>query len=339
MEVELKLLLSPHDVPLLLSNRLLRSYALAAPRQQRMRDVYLDTPDLVLARHGAGLRIRSVGQGWQQTFKAGGGVAAGLHSRHEWESDLASPEPDLDALRAQMGRKRPWRDLLASPALRQQLQTVFVTDIRRTVWDLHLPDGDEVEFVLDQGELRSGERRAAVCEIEMELRSGDARHLAGFAQRLLETLPLRLGNVSKAERGYALFMPELAAPMAVKARKLILPPHATVEQAFQAICANCLEQLQANEAGVIDAGDAESLHQMRVGLRRLRAALGQFRAVLPLPVSLVDDIDWLAAQLGPARDWDVLAGTTLPALAAALADPADEGTLQAAVAQQRGQMA
>ena len=58
----------------------------------------------------------------------------------------------------------------------------------------------------------------------------------------------------------------------------------------------------------------ESLHQMRVGLRRLRSALGMFKTLLALPQALQDELDWLTGALGEARDWDVLAGHTLAQL-------------------------
>jgi triphosphatase len=107
-------------------------------------------------------------------------------------------------------------------------------------------------------------------------------------------------------------------PKAVKARGLTLAPRMNVENAFQAIMRNCLDQIEANQAGVVQYRHVESLHQMRVGLRRLRAALGMFDDVLRLPLALHAELDWLAAQLGPARDWDVLAGSTLPRIRAGL---------------------
>lgn len=101
-------------------------------------------------------------------------------------------------------------------------------------------------------------------------------------------------------------------PGAVKATKLALKRKMNAEQAFQAIARNCLAQVQANEAGVDKFHDVECLHQMRVGLRRLRSALSMYRDLIRLPVEVANDLEWLLGQLGPARDWDVLAGTTLP---------------------------
>lgn len=101
-------------------------------------------------------------------------------------------------------------------------------------------------------------------------------------------------------------------PGAVKATPLSLKRKLSAEQAFQAIARNCLVQIQANQAGVDKFHDVECLHQMRVGLRRLRSALSMYRDLIKLPVNVANDLEWLLGQLGPARDWDVLAGSTLP---------------------------
>lgn len=103
-----------------------------------------------------------------------------------------------------------------------------------------------------------------------------------------------------------------ATPKAVKAARLKLRRGMSAEQAFERIVGNCLAQIAANEAGVARFHDVESLHQMRVGLRRLRAAFAMFADWLAPPVSLSNELDWLAGELGPARDWDVLMESTLP---------------------------
>jgi len=117
----------------------------------------------------------------------------------------------------------------------------------------------------------------------------------------------------RAGRSHALSAPK--PPAVVEALPLELAPGLTVEQGFQAIVGNCLAQLQGNEAGVAQGTDPESVHQMRVGLRRLRSALGLFGKVAPCPAALQQELVWLASELGAARDWDVLVGDTLPRLA------------------------
>ncbi|QWA12944.1 CHAD domain-containing protein [Sodalis ligni] len=112
----------------------------------------------------------------------------------------------------------------------------------------------------------------------------------------------------------------LPAAEAVKAAPLQLKKAMTVGHVFQLIAANCLAQILANAAGV-RRQDGESVHQMRVGLRRLRSAIGLFKAVLLPNESLKEELDWLTRQLGMARDWDILAGPVLSALTDELDEP------------------
>jgi len=97
----------------------------------------------------------------------------------------------------------------------------------------------------------------------------------------------------------------------VHAQPLELDDSMTVEQAAHAIMLNCLAQIEGNRGGVASGHSPESVHQMRVGLRRLRSALKLFEDVIRPGTRLSREIDWLGSELGPARDWDVL-GTHLP---------------------------
>lgn len=309
MEIELKLLVEPESSQNLRDHPLLKQYAVSDSYEQKLSAIYFDTPDNLIRSSGAGLRVRRNGDTWVQTFKAGGCVAGGLHQRHEWESKVDGPVPNLSDLKEVVDRKTPWGKLLRNQDLEASLQPIFTTNVKRTVWELRLPEGDEVEFVFDQGTLERDKVKETINEIELELKSGDPSNLVEFALELQKDIPLRIGNQSKAERGYALFM--TTKPQAVKATKLSLSKKMNIEEAFQAIVQNCLEQIQANEEGVAQFHDVESLHQMRVGLRRLRSALSMFKEVIALPEELQQELTWLGDELGAARDWDVLAGSTL----------------------------
>ncbi len=129
-------------------------------------------------------------------------------------------------------------------------------------------------------------------------------------------MPSRPPRLRSAPTAAAPAAPPTPAAASVKARAIALPPRATLGEACRRILAGCLEHAQANVAGVL-AGDSECLHQMRVGLRRLRAALDLFGKFAPLPASLRQDLDWLAALLGKARDWDVFMTGTLDAVGGA----------------------
>ncbi|MDE2290146.1 MAG: CHAD domain-containing protein [Burkholderiales bacterium] len=83
---------------------------------------------------------------------------------------------------------------------------------------------------------------------------------------------------------------------------------------------------------------AESLHQLRVALRRMRTLLTLFRPWLKHKWRrrLRSDLSWISSPLGAARDYDVLVGFTLPALAAAHPELTEwHAALDAARAEQR----
>ena len=117
--------------------------------------------------------------------------------------------------------------------------------------------------------------------------------------------------------------PQPSVTTARKAEPLGLHRAMTVEEGFQAIASNCLAQMRGNEAGVLRGNDPESVHQMRVGLRRLRSALRLFSRWIAFPPPLQQELVWLGDQLGAARDADVLADSTLLKVSAACPQDAE----------------
>jgi len=95
-------------------------------------------------------------------------------------------------------------------------------------------------------------------------------------------------------------------------RELPLSASLPVNDAIQCIVNTCLLQILSNLTGITGDWNSESLHQMRVGLRRLRSALWLFKDIQPLPNELKQELKWLDCQLGPARDWDVFVESSLP---------------------------
>jgi inorganic triphosphatase YgiF len=310
MESEIKLALGSASAAQIRKIAALRPPDGARPQEVDHLDRYFDTADFTLWQHGYALRVRSDGARHVQTLKGGGTVVAGLHRRVELEGEVASDEPDRALFARQLGE--------VLPALAKQfgkhevaLEPVFVNKTRRASWMLELADGVQVECALDTGELQRGDRAVPVRELELEMKEGDPARLYELARQVHEAMPVRIENVSKADRGYALA--GAVAPRAVKAAPVALKRKASMGEALAEILRNCLEQMQANEQGVL-AGEVESLHQMRVGLRRLRAAMAMVKDLVQLPAPLADDVEWLAGELGDARNWDVFLESLLPGL-------------------------
>lgn len=318
METELKLLIEPCDAEALMQHPLLKKYAADPPHVQTLSGIYFDTPNYDLRRADAGLRVRQVGKDWVQTLKAGGQSAGGLHQRQEWESKVDGPFPDLAALRELVDPNSCYAKLIKKWSKPDCLHQTFTTQVKRTLWELRLPEGDEVECVIDEGRIEYGSSKTLISEVELELKSGEPKRLFDLALQLQRDVPMHIGNFSKADRGYGLMVPHEIS--AIKATPIRLSRKMTVEAAFQAIVENCLSQIQANEPGVTTEHDIESVHQMRVGLRRLRSALGMFKKVISCPDEIQAELKWLGTELGAARDWDVLSGSTLSKADTAIAD-------------------
>jgi triphosphatase len=314
MEVELKLLVGPEHLARIERHPLLKELRRPPRRKTFLSAVYYDTPNLDLVRAGVTLRLRRNGVQWVQTLKGGGTAAAGLHAREELEWEVAGQVLNLEAL-----HDTPYRKIFQRRRVREGLRPVFATEFDRTTSALLFPDGTAAELALDRGDIRAGRRHASISEAEIELKTGDALRLFEITRALAHDVPLRLGHASKAERGYALARRTIAPQ---KARTIPLDEVQSAGSALRTIVAACVAQMQANEEGMLRGRDPEYLHQLRVGLRRLRAALGLLtlgadkQAMAPL----AEELRWLQNALGPARDWDVFMGETLPPLARTFAD-------------------
>ena len=312
MERELKLELREDQIDRLRDLRALSSLRIGRPHDELHVNTYFDTADFELHRHQLSLRVSRNSDRLVQTLKTQGRRRAGLFEREEYESEIAGETPALDALLGMVPKQSESARLIGDAGLASRLKPVFATHVRRTVSQLRLPHGEEVELALDRGELLAGHLRAPLHEVEMEIKNGESDRLYGVAIEMLAAVPLRISRLSKGERGYALIGGE--EPGAVHAQPLKLGKRDSVGDAFHCIAQNCLAQVFGNERGVVANGPnaAACVHQMRVGLRRLRSALDMFEPNIVCPDALQHEIKWVAGELGAARDWKVLAHATLP---------------------------
>jgi inorganic triphosphatase YgiF len=296
-ELELKLEVPTHSL-----HRLSRSSLLQAARKQSSKpatlvSVYFDTDKLKLRNKGLSLRVRRVGRRHVQTIKQETGASGALFDRNEWEHDITGKQPDLDA--AEHTALAP----LLSKKLRRRLKPVFETRVRRTTYPI-IRDGSEIELTIDRGKVLAGTQSSPLCEVELELKRGESAELFRLARGLAEQIPVQLAVKSKAERGYALVAAE--KPQPIKAAPVALTPASSRQAAFQAVAQTCLRQLVGN-LPAMQGGNAEGLHQMRVALRRMRAAISLFADMLldPQTQAMKTEFKWLTGELGPARELDV----------------------------------
>jgi len=288
---------------------------------KKLRAIYFDTADRDLAKRGMALRIRQIGRKRIQTLKAphNGGASngsLGLQSFREFEAEIEGAEPNLTKIGDRALARELRRDIWP------RLQPVFQTEFERTSWRVPF-HGSDIEVSWDRGGIIAGDRREPIHELELELKGGGNRALFGAAEELLESVPFRLGHVTKAARGYALA--DDSTPKPQKATPVALSDTDTVATAFEKIVANCVAQMQANELAILAGTQPEAIHQFRVALRRLRAIVGACRELVDDSVHAIWSIDlrWAQRAFGPARDLDVLVAETLLPMGAHI--PPDEG--------------
>lgn len=289
--------------------------------RQRLRARYFDTVEGALASHGLIVRVRKEGRRWMQTAKgstsdplerlehnvalaapAGGAIPAADLSRH-----AGTPVGDRILQALQLKSDARWPALIA----------LYDTDVQRLTRSVEV-EGSVVELALDLGRIVSGPHSVALCELEVELKLGQAGHTVQVARDWCARHGLWLSTLSKSGKGQRLGHARPDCPV-VGASPPEYGRRASAAQITSAVLQSCLAQVLANASEVAGGSDnTDHIHQLRVGIRRLRTALGELPA-------LVEGIDpaWEAPlveafrALGRHRDQSHMRSILQPQIAAA----------------------
>jgi inorganic triphosphatase YgiF len=269
--------------------------ASSSKRSEDQVSVYFDTKRLKLRDSGLTLRVRRTGNRYIQTIKSEDG---GLpFERGEWEAAVDGSRPDLK------GADISALQSLGIKKLGKRLRPVFETRVQRTSYPLTRKDCD-IALTIDRGEIDAGSSRLPLCEAELELKRGNRARLFEFARAIAHAASGELAVKSKSQRGYELLAGEDAA--VAKGEAVDIAPDMPAGAAFQSIGFACLKQIVGNKPAIV-AGDPEGIHQMRIGLRRLRAAISLFSDIVAEAEvrDIKRELKWLTSELGPAREFDV----------------------------------
>lgn len=292
-EIELKFFVSPE-----FSSQLLRKISEFKILQQSRRElgnIYFDTPDQILRQHDIGLRVRRYDDVFVQTLKTAGRVVAGLHQRPEYNAETNSTEPDLS-----LHPVEAWPDNFDVEQVQKQLSPLFSTDFVRQQWLVAMPDGSQVELAFDQGEVRANGKTFPICEVELELKSGQTDALFTLARELCTEGGMRLGNLSKAARGYRLaadYQGDTVKPL----DNVQLSDNESVESVFVKTLEHALEHWHFHEQIFAECQEPAALEQIQQALGLLRQALVIFGGMIPRRASalLRQELQWLEGEL----DW------------------------------------
>jgi inorganic triphosphatase YgiF len=278
----------------------------------RLQAAYFDTAERALASAGLAWRVRREGRRWVQTLKGAGADGITRFEHNVPRPGPAAPLPVPDAaLHAATPVGARLIDVLKS--IEGAPVCVFRTDIRRRARTLRVAAGGSVELAFDEGTIAAGTQRLPVRELEIELVAGTPAALIATARRWTARHGLWIDVRSKAERGDLLARGEALAP-ARKAAPVALAAAMDLAEGRRAVLRSCLDQVIVNASQVAEGRFAdEHVHQLRVGLRRLRTALRLFDGLAaPAPDEAAAALAAAAAalfrQLGAARDRAAVGG-------------------------------
>ncbi|WP_436761741.1 CHAD domain-containing protein [Streptosporangium sp. V21-05] len=265
------------------------SAEVVGPKTHQLVALYFDTPDLRLAARGITLRRRRGGTdpGWHLKLPKARGV------RQEITHPLTRSAKIVPAELA---------DLVLAYTRGAPLAPIAELDTRRAVTTLVNGAGVGLVEIADdrvKGTVFGDEPHVERWrEVEAELLQGDEKLLRKVGRRLGKAGAVPADSASKLAR-------LLGGAGAVS-------EHPRAETAPGSAGEVVVGYLTA-QAGALLAQDPrvrkaeeDAVHQMRVAARRLRSALKSFRTVVEGTENLQEELKWLGAVLGEARDLEVV---------------------------------
>lgn len=307
----------------------------AATQTLALKALYFDTVGRHLARQKTALRLRLENDQWIQTLK----IASSETLLTRIELNHPRPSPNLD-LSVYAGTSA--ESLIAH--LSEPLTVSYETHVSRLMRSIRTPLG-VVEIAYDRGFVRAGALDLPICEVELELKLGEIAALFSLANQWQRDHGLVMDARSKSERGDLLArlnhkLKELDTQStkdpthfkALEVDKFWVPRNAkpielvadmSASQGLRYVMAECLDQIIRNSAvlaeidtlGIHALDTSEHVHQLRVGIRRMRTAWSLFKNLCELPTQAQrDGIKKYFALLGGSRDNNVLLNDLLPLL-------------------------
>jgi triphosphatase len=292
-------------------------------RRQKLQAYYFDTHQFSLAKAGISLRIRKEGRAWIQTLKASG---ASQFERLEHNVVINHTGTTPPRLNTKLHDEHPAHKALLK-SLRNDKQDIdqltirYQTDIWRRV-ALVRARGAVLEYALDLGFIKAfqaGGKEAVtpVREIEIELKAGDKLAVTSHVKSMINKFGACIDTRSKAQRGFNAANGLTHSPPC-RAKSIALKSHDDGVIA-SALLNSCLNQILPNVSEInadLEAFD-EHIHQLRVGLRRLKSAMKVLGLIqIYFRETDVNQLSFVFGKLGQYRDLHFFDDKLKPAFAA-----------------------
>ena len=250
--------------------------------QKYLHNTYFDTKNHRLRGTDIGLRIRKDGDHYIQSVKSAGRVVGGLYQRNESEHTIPEDKLQLELV------DEPYLMILLEEAEEEDgpLAPIFTTNFNRDVVTIDY-NGAQVEVALDQGQINCMAEESStiaqesqdLCEVELELKEGEASVLFDLGRELIEQFDLVLDSESKAERGYRLCH---SAPEYTKHLDLVnLTSKTSAEAAFESVAHKGLGHWQYHIKKIKREPSIDAVLQLTRALMFMQTMYSVFAAVIP----------------------------------------------------------
>jgi CHAD domain-containing protein len=189
------------------------------------------------------------------------------------------------------------------------LNQVLEVRTRRRPFDLAIHGERVGELTLDDTVIAIGHerRRLRLTRVEVEVQPAWVDAMQPFVERLRRECGLQPATLSKFEAG--LMAAGIGIPGPPDLGPVGVSPDSTLGELAYRVLRKEASAMLARVPGTRLGEDIESLHQMRVATRRMRAGMDMFASVLPVRAGrLRAELGWLAALLGEVRDLDIQLG-------------------------------
>lgn len=284
------------------------------PARQQL-ELYLDTPDLYLLRHGYTLYVTPQAETWQVVLTDQQHLLRGkLIDKERVRLTGDAPVATLkEAYRPQRWPKA-LADLGATLAPHPKLMPLLLLQRNSTTWAIDAPpragavtvdtvtiyQGDRDEFWPDVAE----RPLAQLTEATFMPRRGKAKQVQAQLPTVAPFAELTPVAASTLHRALTLLS---GYPLASTAEAAGVQSTMPVAEACRLLLHTQLIAMVENEAGVRLSHEMEYVHEMRVAIRRARAALKLYGKFFKLKATraLRKALRTTARQLGQVRDLDV----------------------------------
>lgn len=261
---------------------------LSRQKEVQNKDQYLDTPENFFQTSQLVCRIRLSNGRSELTLKSYSEPDQEFFNRYEKTIKLPhfnSQEAALKYVRNKFFRK---------------IQPLFEILNNRQVYTLILPGGGRAEACFDKVLMLCGKKQLRMHEIELEFKSGSLEKFKAFVNKL-SSLPLNPSKSSKFELAKIHLLGD--SPTCSMD---------TLNDLANGILEIQFDKLKKSEAIVRKSFDADAIHDMRVSIRRIRAAIATFKKIMPINTKKIrTELQKVGQVLGKKRDLDVFSAFIL----------------------------